>query len=206
MIGRKVSVDELMSEIRRDIPFYDQSAGGVTFTGGEPLMQMQFLRDVLLECKKLSLHTTLDTSGQTSWANIESLLHLVDLFLYDIKHMDADTHTRYTSASNRKILYNLSKLAAENVSIIVRIPLIPGVNDDEQNLEQTAAYLRTLPQLQGVELMPYHDIGVTKYQALGMKYKMGDTATPTNDQIASIEDLFSRCKLPVIRHLSGREL
>lgn len=206
IIGRKVTVSELMEEIGRDIPFYDQSGGGVTFTGGEPLLQVRFLRDALLECKKQNIHTTVDTSGQTSWSNLLSILPMVDLFLYDIKHMDADKHVIYTSTSNRKIMNNLSNLAEEKAAIIVRIPLIPGINDDEQNLVQTAMYLASLPHLQGVELMPYHEIGVAKYQALGMQYKMGETPTPTNVQITSVEDIFSSYKLPVIRHPSGRIL
>ncbi len=206
IIGRKVSVDLLMAELLRDMPFYEQSGGGVTFTGGEPLFQSQFLREALVECKKHRLHTAVDTSGQATWSSFQGILPLVDLFLYDIKHMDAKQHIQYTSISNRKILDNLSRLAREKTTIIVRLPLIPGVNDDELNLELTASYLAALPHLQGVELMPYHAIGMAKYQALGMDYKMEDTPTPTSEQITGIEDLLASYKLSVIRHTTGRTL
>ncbi|HSB67265.1 MAG TPA: glycyl-radical enzyme activating protein, partial [Anaerolineales bacterium] len=155
LIGREVDVDQLMAEIERDIPFYDQSVGGVTFTGGEPLLQMKFLDEILVACKKQHIHTTVDTSGYSSWANLQTILPIVDLFLYDIKLMDATKHLKYTHVSNRRILSNLEKLSAEGASIIVRLPLIPGVNDDEENLHQCGSFLASIRNLQGVEVMPY---------------------------------------------------
>jgi pyruvate formate lyase activating enzyme len=206
MIGRMISVEQLLMEIERDVPFYDQSGGGVTFTGGEPLQQMEFLRQVLQACKNLHLHTTVDTSGYTSAENLLSILPLVDLFLYDVKLMDAEKHARYTSVSNPKILSNLQKISRQGASIIVRIPLIPGINDDDNNLNQIGAFLASLPQLVGVELMPYHEIGVAKYQGLGMTYKLGSIVPPTTEQISKIEALFANYNLRVIRHPSGRVL
>ncbi len=206
MVGRKITVDELMDEVMRDVPFYDQSGGGVTFTGGEPLFQAQFLREMLQASKRQGLHTTVDTSGQTSWTILESIFPLVDLFLYDVKHMDTQKHSKYTSVPNRKILANLSKLAAEKARIIVRLPLIPGVNDDPENLRQTATFLAALPGLQGVELMPYHEIGVAKYRGLGMRYKMNDTLPMNRDQINKIEEILATYKLPISRHASRRIL
>ena len=206
MIGRMISVEQLLMEIERDIPFYDQSGGGVTVTGGEPLHQMEFLRHVLQACKNQHLHTTVDTSGYTSMENLISILPLVDLFLYDVKLMDAEKHARYTSVSNRKILSNLQKISMQGASIIVRIPLIPGINDDDTNLNQSGAFLASLPHLVGVELMPYHEIGVAKYQGLGMTYKMGSTVPPTTEQISKIEALFTSYGLRVIKHPSGRVL
>ncbi len=206
IVGREMSVDQVMAEIIRDVPFYDQSAGGVTFTGGEPMQQKKFLQEVLQACKRQNIHATIDTSGYTSWTNLRSILPLVDLFLYDIKHMDEETHKRYTSATNKRILDNLQRLSAEKANIIVRIPLIPGVNDDAINIGQCAGFLGSLPHLKGVEIMPYHAIGEAKYQALGMKYMMQDTPTPTQEQIDRAEGLLSGHNLPVIRHPTGRNV
>jgi pyruvate formate lyase activating enzyme len=206
MIGRQISIGQLMAEIGRDVPFYDQSQGGVTFTGGEPLLQVGFMRQALLACKKQGIHTAVDTSGATSWANFEAILPLSDLFLYDVKHLDPVKHKKYTSVSNHKILDNLRKLSVKGANIIVRIPLIPGINDDAQNISQCGAYLASLPHLLGVEIMPYHAIGMAKYQGLGIPYKMGDTTPPTEEQVHKIEDLLSGFELRVIKHPSGRTL
>lgn len=206
MIGRNVSTDHLMENIRRDIPFYDQSGGGVTFTGGEPMLQMKFLREILLACKKEGIHTTVDTCGYTSWESFLSIQGLVDLFLYDLKLIDNAKHKKYTSVSNRMILNNLYKLSEQNANIIVRIPLIPGVNDDNENLEMSGSFLSSLPCLEAVELMPYHTIGEAKYQALGMDYRMANTPIPAEEQIQRVEELLLSYHLKVITHPSGRPL
>jgi pyruvate formate lyase activating enzyme len=206
IVGHQIDMDQLMAEILRDILFYDQSGGGVTFTGGEPLLQMDFLREALLRCKEQNIHATVDTSGYTSWANLKTLLGLVDLFLYDLKHMDAEKHKRFTGVSNLKILNNLQDLSREGATIIVRIPILPGINDDEHNLAQSAAFLASLPHLEGVELIPYHEIGVAKYQALGMQFNLADTVPPTEPRINALEDQFSQYGLKVIHHPSGRAL
>ena len=203
LVGRKVTIDQLLAEIMRDIPFYDQSGGGVTFTGGEPIYQKEFLGEALLACKQQQIHTAVDTCGHSSWVNFKALLPLVDLFLFDVKIMDNNQHIKYTSISNRQILINLLKLSETGAHIIVRIPLIPGINDDNENLDECASFLSTLPSLDGVALMPYHDIGLTKYQALGMVYRLENTKTPTNEQVVEAEDLLSSYHLPVIKH-SGR--
>jgi len=204
IVGREINLDQLMIELERDIPFYDQSGGGVTFTGGEPLQQRKFLQEALMACKQQNIRTAVDTSGSTAWGNFESILPLTDLFLYDVKHMDAEKHRLYTTVSNGKILNNLQKLSNVRANIIVRIPIIPGMNDDAKNLTACGAFLADLPHLEGVELMPYHEIGVAKYQALGMLYKMGDTVPPNTQQICEIEELFINYGVKVIRHSSGR--
>ena len=203
LVGRQVTANELVEEIKRDIPFYDQSCGGVTFTGGEPLYQKEFLVDTLLICKENNIHTAVDTCGHSSWENMKSILPLVDLFLYDLKLMDANKHIQYTGVTNRLILANLQKLSETGAHIIVRIPLIPGINDDDENLDLCAALLSKLTSLDGVAVMPYHDIGVGKYLALGMTNKLGDTKSPTKGQVDHVEELFSKYHLPVIKQ-SGR--
>jgi len=199
MVGRNVTVAQVMDEVDRDIPFYDQSGGGVTITGGEPLFQAEFLEGILNECKERQINTAVDTSGQTSWENIRRILPFVDLFLYDVKLMDETRHIRYTSVSNKKILNNLLNLSNTGAHIIVRIPLVPGINDDTENLEMCASMLAELPYLEGVEIMPYHEIGVAKYQALGMKYKLNNISTPSDEKVSKVEELFTTYKLPVIK-------
>jgi pyruvate formate lyase activating enzyme len=200
VVGRKVSVNQIMDEIERDIPFYDQSGGGVTFTGGEPLYQIEFLRDALRVCREKQIRTAVDTSGHTAWANLELVLPLTDLFLYDLKLMDANQHSKYTGVSNKLILNNLTRLSKAGAHIIVRIPFIPGINDGPDNLKMCAAYLAELPTLEGVAFMPYHDIGAAKYQALGMQYTLGEIQAPSDEKIAQAEDLLRSYRLPVIKH------
>ena len=204
MVGREMSVEQLMKEVERDIPFYDQSGGGVTFTGGEPMLQPEFLLEALKASKKQLIHTTVDNSGQASWTSLQSILPYTDLFLFDVKHMDSEKHKKYTSVSNQKILANLQRLAKEQVKMIVRMPLIPGLNDDLENLQRTGEYLAGLPHLEGVELMPYHAIGVAKYQGLGMDYRLENIIPPTDDHIGEIEDLLASYSLNVIKHSNGR--
>lgn len=204
IIGREMNIDQLMAEIERDIPFYDQSEGGVTFTGGEPMQQREFLEEALLACKERQIHTTVDTCGYSSWENINSIRPYVDLFLYDVKLMDAGKHIKYTAVSNRRILDNLCNLSNARAHIIVRIPLIPGINDDNENIELCGAFLAAIPHLDGVELMPYHEIGLAKYQALGMNYRLENTISPTDEQIGKVEMMLYGYHLPVIKHYTGR--
>jgi len=206
VVGRIVSVDQLMEEIERDIPFYDQSKGGVTFTGGEPMFQREFLYESLLACKKQGIHTAVDTSGYSFWEGFEIISPLVDLFLYDLKLMDENKHKQYTSVFNQMILDNLQKLSRAKAHIIVRIPLIPGVNDDVKNIELSSVFLAGLPFLDQVELMPYHEIGLEKYQALGMKYKLKEIRPTTGKHIEEIEKILIHYQLPVKAHFSGRPI
>ncbi|PWB54095.1 MAG: glycyl-radical enzyme activating protein [Anaerolineales bacterium] len=203
MVGRQVSIAELMAEIMRDVPFFDQSGGGVTFTGGEPLAQPEFLVEALKHCKEHHIHAAVDTCGHTSWENFQAILPLTDLFLYDLKLVDEARHMRYTGVTNRLLLGNLRRLSETGANILVRIPLIPGINNDVTSINHFANFLSSLPRLEGVALMPYHTIGVAKYEALGMSYKLGDIQVPTKDQISQIEEVFLTYKLPVIRH-TGR--
>lgn len=199
-VGREIYPDLLMAQIARDIPFFEQSGGGVTFTGGEPMMQSEFLADVLGLCKEQQIATAVDTSGHTSWENFQYILSLVDLYLYDLKLIDPIEHMKYTSASNKLILSNLQKLSEAGAHIIIRIPLIPGINDHEENLNRSALFMAKLPQLDGVEVMPFHDIGVAKFQALGKSYKLPGLASPSKEKVEEVEQLFSTYHLPIIRH------
>jgi pyruvate formate lyase activating enzyme len=177
--GKEMSIPDVMKEIERDIPFYDQSDGGVTFSGGEPLMQRSFLLELLRACQAQEIHTVVDTSGYASWEALESIRSYVDLFLYDLKFMDDERHIKYTGVSNKLVLDNLRRLTQSGTQVYVRIPLIPGINDDEENLRQSGEFLASLPNISGVELMGYHDIAAAKYEALGMAYQLNGTKPPT---------------------------
>jgi len=183
LVGRVVTVGELLKEIERDVVFFDQSGGGVTLTGGEPLMQHHFVIELLQACKAHGIHTVLDTSGYASWQVISEVAQHIDLFLYDLKLMDDVRHRIYTGVSNRLILSNLKRLSAEGENIVVRIPLIPGVNDDEQNLRLTQRFLAGLPNLAGVEVLPYHDTAQAKYSALDLAYRLPELASPTAERL-----------------------
>ena len=197
MVGWEVTVESVMAEVERDIPFYDQSGGGVTFTGGEPMFQLDFLRELLAASHQRGIHTIVDTSGYASWESFEAIFPLVDLFLYDLKLMDDLRHRRYTSVSNQRILENLAGLSQKGARIIVRMPLIPGINDDEVNMQSSAAFLSHLPALEGVELMPYHEIGLAKYPALGMNYQLGGITPPSPHAIDGAYAILAGFNLPV---------
>ncbi|MFT3894400.1 MAG: glycyl-radical enzyme activating protein [Anaerolineales bacterium] len=195
--GGETSVTELMTQIMREIPFYDESGGGVTFSGGEPLMQPTFLSALLKACRKQEIHTTVDTCGFANWNVFEQIRNDVDLFLYDLKHMDSVRHREVTGVPNEVILSNLQKLSAHGHRILVRIPLIPSINDDEKNLSECGQFLASLPHLEGVELMGYHDIAQAKYEALGREYTLSETKPPTETEINQAAELLRRYRLNV---------
>jgi pyruvate formate lyase activating enzyme len=168
MVGRIVSVSEVLSEIKQDILFYDQSGGGVTFSGGEPLMQPEFLLDLLEACGRLGLQRAVDTTGYAQSSVLLETAKQTDLFLYDLKHMDADKHKEYTGVSNELILANLELLARQGAKIRIRVPVIPGLNDDAKNLQALKKFILTLPGVREVHLLPYHRAAREKYRRFNM--------------------------------------
>ena len=195
--GREVTLDEVLVEIERETPFHDQSGGGVTFSGGEPLMQRSFLLALLRACREREIHTVVDTSGYTAWEALDSIREYVNLFLYDLKLMDDELHSKYTGVSNEPILRNLNLLSEHGHPVYVRIPLIPGVNDDEDNLRQSGEFLTSLPNITGVELMGYHNIAAAKYEALGMAYRLNGTNPPANEHMQQAGSILEEYGLKV---------
>jgi pyruvate formate lyase activating enzyme len=188
--GKEMSVAEVLNEIERDVPFYDQSGGGVTLSGGEPLLQRKFLATLLRECKTREIHTVVDTSGFAAWEVLTGIRGDVDLFLYDLKLIDDARHQKYTGVSNELILSNLKRLASSGEQIAIRIPLIPGINDDAENLKQSAVFIAGLPNINSVELMGYHDIAAQKYESLEMAYPLPDTAPPSEADMQAAASVF----------------
>jgi pyruvate formate lyase activating enzyme len=193
-----MTVREVMEDIEREVPFYDESHGGATFSGGEPLMQPAFLSALLKACRAQEIHTVVDTSGFANWKVFEQIREDVDLFLYDVKHMDRTRHRAVTGVPNDVILENLRRLNAAGSKCIVRIPLIPGINDDEKNLVETGAFLASLPHIQSVEVMGYHDIAQAKYEALGREYALTGTKPPTESAMHHVTEILKSYQLDII--------
>jgi pyruvate formate lyase activating enzyme len=198
MVGYKADVATLMETINSDRVFYDQSGGGVTFSGGEPLSQPGFLREMLMACKTAGIHTAVDTSGYTPWHNLEAILADTDLFLFDLKLMDDNEHKHYTGVSNRLILENLQRLAHSGLAIWIRLPLVPGINDSPANLQALVDFVKPLPGLQQISLLPYHNAAGQKYRGLGQQYLMEDLLAHTPQQLTSIQKQLEKSGLPVV--------
>ncbi len=162
MVGRSMTVAQLMTQIEQDVPFFDQSKGGATFSGGEPLGQPDFLEELLAECRVREIHTAVDTTCYAPWQIVEKTARLADLFLVDIKHMDPTAHQQYTGVSNELILDNTRRLAAMDTEMIVRVPLISGINDDESNLTATGEFIASLKTVRRVDLLPHHEAARAK--------------------------------------------
>jgi len=186
--GKQMSVKEILEEIEKDRTFYEESRGGVTFSGGEPLMQPDFLNALLKECKERAIHTAVNTCGFAQYEIIDRIRDKVDLFLYDIKTMDNRKHRKYTGASNEQILKNLKKLAESGSSIVISFPIIPGINDDDKNVTRTAEFISSLPNIQQVNLLPYHRAGIEKYKNLGKPYKLDKIQPPSNQRVKSVKE------------------
>ena len=197
VIGKEVTVDECVREIEKDVVFFDQSGGGVTFSGGEPLMQPAFLEALLRACRARRIHTAVDTSGHVSWSALEPLVELTDLFLYDLKLLDSSEHMSWTGVNTRKIHENLRKLHDADARIVVRVPLIPGITDTAQNLTAIRALVQRLPNIHELNLLPYNPIAPDKYRRMGKPHSLGRLEKQTPEQLSELQSLFADCDLEV---------
>lgn len=195
--GRRMSAAEVLSEIERDIAFYDDSGGGATFSGGEPLLQADFLVALLQACRDLGIHTALDTCGFAKWETLDRVRPLVDLFLYDIKLMDPRKHRKYTLVFNSRIQENLKRLASLGHHITIRVPVIPGINDDMENLHATGQFATSLPGVTRLDLLPYHAAAMSKYERLHRTYRLPDLQTPSDERLGEIAQIFEGFGLQV---------
>ena len=195
--GRYYSLEEVLDEASRDEPFYHNSGGGVTLSGGEPLFQPEFAINLLKACKTKGLHTTLDTSGQVKWEVLEKALPYVDIVMYDIKHVGSDLHRQGTGAGNELILENLRRIAGYGkVRLWIRLPVIPGFNDSREHFEKLAAAIKGLPA-EKVSLLTYHEWGKPKYEALGREYQMKGTEAPTAVKMEQLAEIIRAVGLEV---------
>jgi pyruvate formate lyase activating enzyme len=194
---RQASVPELVTAIDRDAPFYEQSGGGVTFSGGEPLCQPGFLLALLKACGRLGLHRAVDTSGYADTERMLEVARHTDLFLYDLKTLDPVRHMDQTGVDNRLILANLELLSGSGAEIRVRIPLVPGLNEDDTSINCIGAYIAALPRKHAVDLLPFHRAAKGKYQKLGLSYRGETTVPPGPGRIADIAKRLSGFGLDV---------
>ena len=195
--GYEISVENLMREIDKDAVFYEESGGGVTFSGGEPFMQIEFLYSLLKACKIRNYHTAIDTCGFTEWENFEKINSLVDIYLYDLKLIDNDKHLKYTGVSNRLILDNLQRLDSLPARIIIRIPLIPDITDTSENLSELVAQLIELKNTLEIDLLPYNKLGEDKCQRFGLEYKIAGQDVQNEVALQRIRDMFYSAGLNV---------
>lgn len=196
-IGKTSTVDDVVRKIERDIIFYDESNGGVTFSGGEPLMQPGFLLELLDACGKLEIHRTVDTAGYADAKILMSVAERTELFIYDVKHMDPEKHKKYTGVSNEQILSNLELLAGHGANIKVRIPVIPGFNNDNENIDRTGSFISSLPGVSSVNLLKYHDSAITKYKKIGVKYLLKNVSPSSEHELKSIKKRLRKYGLKV---------
>lgn len=169
-IGRWVSVDDLMIEVLKDVPFFEESGGGVTLSGGEPLAQVEFAKDLLKICKEKGIHTAIDTCGYARSVDMEKIVPFTDLFLFDLKIIDKKKHIEFTGKSNELILSNLKLLSAGNKKIHIRIPLVENVTDLPENLEKIRKIILSTRGIERVDLLPYHFSARNKYERLKKEY------------------------------------
>ena len=168
LMGREVTADDVVDEVRRDAPFYRRSGGGVTFSGGEPLAQPDFLLECLRRCRRFGYHTAVETCGHVRWDDLAAAAALTDLFLYDLKQLDTARHEELTGAGNELVLENLEKLLATGAEVRVRVPVVPGANDDAASVAVLADFVARHPGIRKLELLPYHPLGLHKYAALDL--------------------------------------
>jgi pyruvate formate lyase activating enzyme len=192
MSGNPMTVEAIMAEIEKERVFFEQSGGGVTFSGGEPMLQHEFLIRLLDACRERGIHTAVDTAGLVNTGILLDVAKRTDLFLYDLKMMDSDRHRKWTGVPNEKILENIRILAETGVPIIVRLPLVGGVNDDEENITATARFVASLPgQRIAVNLLPYHKIAMTKYAKLGRGDEFQLLEEPGQEAIKKAIEIFA---------------
>lgn len=199
VVGREMSVDEVMAEVLRDRPFYAPSHGGVTLSGGEPLLQAEFSRAILMRSKEEGIHTAIETSANSRWDLLESLLPVTDLILMDIKHMDPKKHLEATGVSNARILANARKLAQTAKHLTIHTPVVPTVNDTKDEIVAIAQFVAELNLIRlGVDLdypritmalLPFHKLAADKYKGLGLDYQASQLEPPSQEKIQELNEI-----------------
>ena len=189
-IGYEITVDELMKEITKDRLFYEQSGGGVTFSGGEPFYQAEFLMEALAQCRKEHINTAIDTCGYCDAGTVLSAAATADYFLYDIKFMDSAKHETYCGVPNDLILKNLLALSETKTKLLVRIPVIPAINDDMPEMKKIFEFLKNIKNIEAVFLLPYHNIHTDKYEKIEKQYELSEISGDESPNMDEIKKLF----------------
>lgn len=186
LVGQVKTVEEVVEEVLRDKPFYETSGGGVTLSGGEPLVQLEFAYAILERCREEGLHTAIETAANFPWERLESILPVTDLVMMDIKLMDSQKHRECTGVPNERILANALQLGQQPQPLIVRTPIVPGVNDTPEEVAAIAAFVAKLPNLMYYELLPFHPLGTSKYESLGMDYRARGLKAPPKEKMEAL--------------------
>lgn len=198
MSNRRADSEEILSTVLLDRPFY-KDTGGMTVSGGEPMLQHEFVRALLKGAKEAGISTALDTAGAIPWERYEAVLPYCDLILFDVKCMESTIHREATGVDNALILENLARMSAAGARILVRTPVIPGVNDNEENMAAMAAFVAPLAGVESVELLPYHPLGGGKYESLGLTYPSCGLTPPTKEHMQALGEVVRRggveCKI-----------
>jgi glycyl-radical enzyme activating protein family len=198
IVGREMTVEEVMKELRKEQIFMEESGGGVTFSGGEPLQQADFLVEMLEACKSAKMHTAVDTTGFSSWETLQKVAKNTDLFLYDLKLIDDNQHKKYAGVSNKLILRNLEKLLEMGKKVRIRIPMIPGITFTEENTNQTLDYLSGLKfPIDGIDLLPYHNTASHKYERFGLENMLGELKSIRKSDLNKTKLLFEKAGFEV---------
>jgi pyruvate formate lyase activating enzyme len=186
-----MNVDEVFDAVKRDSIFYQASGGGVTVSGGECLLQSQFISELFEKCHQSGIHTCIETSGYAPESALQQVLANTDYVLYDLKHLDSEKHRQYTGKKNDLVLHNARVVASSGVELLFRMPLVPGINDDIQNVKATAQFLKGLGiNSPRIELMPYHRLGKGKYESLDKEFFLSEVLSPEPEHLQSIKIVF----------------
>ncbi|PKQ60316.1 hypothetical protein BZG02_19890 [Labilibaculum filiforme] len=196
-IGKEYAVSQLIKEIEKDQLFFDESGGGVTFSGGEPLLQIDFLDAMLKECRLMDLHTVVDTSGFAPKKHFERIIDSVNLFLFDVKHMDDGEHQKLTGVSNKQILENLKYLIEKGKKLMIRYPMIPGFNDSKENILKMMEFLADWTSQLEIHILPYHRIGRDKYARFHKENRMPDIPSLQEEDARWAKELFEKAGFTV---------
>ncbi|WP_295361572.1 glycyl-radical enzyme activating protein [uncultured Pseudoramibacter sp.] len=189
-VGTKMTVDEIVREAMKDAVFY-RNGGGVTFSGGEPLMYAEIIAEAAAQLKTQGVHLILDTSGYASETVVNQVVPLFDEVYFDVKHMDSETHKKITGVDNFQILSNLRLISSMNVPVAIRYPMIPGINNSVENMDAMARMIKDLPQYTALYILPYHRYGMSKYRQLDREYRLSNVKVPSSERVAEVAMFFS---------------
>lgn len=190
VIGKSISSQEIVKEVLKDIAFYEESNGGVTLSGGEPLLQIGYSKELLTLCRKEGLHTVVDTCGYVPFSHFEEVIPVTSLFYYDIKLANNEQHERYTGVPNQLILDNLQVLSSRHKAVEIRIPLIPNITDTKENMKGIIAILQTCPSVKTVHLLPYNPLAQAKYQRLRLQTTLCNLHKQPDTYIQELQEIF----------------
>lgn len=189
IIGKDVTVEEVMETVEKDRPYYQRSGGGLTLSGGESLCQPDFARDLLRAAKERGINTALESMGCAPFSVIEEILPYLDTYLLDIKHMDGEKHREFTGRSNELMLENAEKIAVTGkTNLVIRVPVIPGFNCTKKEIQDIAVFADRLARVKKIHLLPYHRLGQDKYEGLGRKYELEGLLPPENGQMEELRE------------------